>query len=279
MKQFQYLTLRYVHDAVTGEFANVGVVVYSRGDFLGGRFNSRIGRLSAFFGHVEKFHLKSLLKHLERKVEALAQELNDPFGIKAGSLEEILQSLLPHDSSSLRWDTIRKGLTLDPSAELEKIYSRVVTQYDERPPTRHRSDGDVWKSFSSALKEKQVLEKLVPKEIKTKDLVLSFDHAWKNGVWNLLEPLALDFEDIDSILDKGNRWLGRGVALNESSDAHKFWFLVGDLEDPKHAKAAERALNLLRKIGPNKVEIIRESERDQFSERLAEEIRVHGEEK
>lgn len=28
MKSFQFLTLRYLHDAITGELANLGVVVY-----------------------------------------------------------------------------------------------------------------------------------------------------------------------------------------------------------------------------------------------------------
>jgi hypothetical protein len=32
MKSFQFLTLRYLHDAITGEFANLGVVVYVPGE-------------------------------------------------------------------------------------------------------------------------------------------------------------------------------------------------------------------------------------------------------
>jgi hypothetical protein len=275
MKPFQFLTLRYLHDAITGEFANLGVVVYIPGEFLGARFNSRTGRLRAIFGQVEKPHLKSLLGYLDRKIQALAAEIPAILIERHGKLEDLVQSILPSDDSAVQWSPVQSGLTRNPGEELERLFARLVTHYEDRADKRHRTDQDVWRVFSQSLREKRVLDKFTEKTLVAKDFEHTFEHAWKNGVWNLYEPLAFDYEDASGIQEKAGRWLGRGVALGDAAEAHKFWFLVGEPEGEKLKRATEKALNLLRKIGPGKVEIVSEQECEAFSEHLADQLRVH----
>lgn len=275
MKPFQFLTLRYLHDAITGEFANLGVVVYVPGEFLGARFNSRTGRLRAIFGQVEKPHLKSLLGYLDRRFQSLAAEIPQTLIERHPNLQELANSVLPADDSAVQWSPPGSGLTRDPAVELDRLFARLVTHYEELGRPRHRRDEDVWRVFSAPLRERKVLDKLTEKKLVAKDFEHTFEHAWKNGVWNLYEPLAFDYEDPAGIQEKAGRWLGRGVALNDSSEAHKFWFLVGEPETDKLKRATEKALNLLQKIGPGKVEIVREHEREAFSEELAAQLRAH----
>jgi hypothetical protein len=275
MKPFQFLTLRYLHDAITGEFANLGVVVYIPGEFLGARFNSRTRRLRAIFGQVEKSHLKSLIGYIDRRIHALSAEMPGALIERHPKLQELANSILPPDDSAVQWSTVQSGLTRDPAEELERLFSRLVTRYEESGKTRHRTDQDVWRAFSAPLKEKQVLDRLTEKKLVAPDFEHTFEHAWKNGVWNLYEPLAFDYEDPAGIQEKAGRWLGRGVALNDAKETHKFWFLVGEPETDKLKRATEKALNLLHKIGPGKVAIVREQEREAFSEQLAEQLRAH----
>lgn len=275
MKPFQFLTLRYLHDAITGEFANLGVVVYVPGEFLGARFNSRTGRLRAIFGQVEKPHLKSLLGYMDRRFQSLATEIPQTLIDRHPDLQQLANSILAADDSAVQWSPLQNGLTRNPAEELERLFARLVTCYDEQTTPRHRNDQDVWRVFSAALREKRVLDKLTEKKLVAKDFEHTFEHAWKNGLWNLYEPLAFDYEDPSGIQEKAGRWLGRGVALNDAEEAHKFWFLVGEPETEKLKRATEKALNLLRKIGPGKVEIVRETEREVFSEQLAEQLRAH----
>ena len=63
------------------------------------------------------------------------------------------------------------------------------------------------------------------------------------------------------------------MALQGAPDQHKF--LLGEPETNAQKRAAERAVNLLRKIGTGQVEIVREGEREAFSDKLASEIREH----
>ena len=275
MKPFQFLTLRYLHDAITGEFANLGVVVYVPGEFLGARFNSRTGRLRAIFGQVEKSHLKSLLGYLDRRIQSLAGEISGTLIERHPNLHELANSILPADDSAVQWSAVQNGLTRNPAEELERLFARLVTHYEESGRSRHRTDQDVWRVFSAPLREKRVLEKLTEKKLVAKDFEHTFEHAWKNGVWNLYGPLAFDYEDASGIQDKAGRWLGRGVALNDAKEDHKFWFLIGEPETDKLKRATEKALNLLHKIGPGKVEFVREHEREEFSEQLAEALKAH----
>ena len=212
MKPFQFLTLRYLHDAITGEFVNLGVVVFVPGEFLGARFNLRTSRLRAVFGQVEKPHLKSLLGYLDRRIQSLASELSGSLIQRTKKLEELLHTILPPDDSAVQWSSSLGGLTSNPEEELGRLFSRLVTHY----------------------------------------------------------------EDADSILDKGSRWLGRGIALHDAPEPHKFWFLVGEPETEKHKRATGKALNLIHKIGTGKVEFVRESERESFAESLAREILNHS---
>jgi hypothetical protein len=275
MKTFQFLTLRYLHDAITGEFVNLGVALYVPGEFLGARFNSRTARLRAIFGQVEKPHLKSLLGYIDRRFQSLAAEIPETLIERHPKLQELANSILPADDSAVQWSAVQGGLTRNPEEELERLFARLVTHYEDRADKRHRTDLDVWRVFSQPLREKRVLDKLTEKTLVAKDFEHTFEHAWKNGVWNLYEPLAFDYEDASGIQEKAGRWLGRGVALGDAAEDHKFWFLVGEPEDEKLKRATEKALNLLHKIGPGRVEIVREHEREAFSADLATQVLRH----
>ena len=98
MKPFQFILLRYLPDELTQEFANVGVVAYAPGEFLGARFNQRIKRLNGFFDAVDKRHFKPLVSGLERRINKRGEELEDHVSKKLG---EIVKTVLPQDNSCL----------------------------------------------------------------------------------------------------------------------------------------------------------------------------------
>ncbi len=275
MKPFQFILLRYLPDELTQEFANVGVVAYAPGEFLGARFNSRIKRLNGFFEAVDKQHFKPLVSGLERRINERGEELEDH---ACKELGEMVKTVLPQDNSALQWSEVRGGMTDNVEEELEKLFERLVCRYEpQQGDAHHRDDKAVWSSFRASLQQHGVIAFLAPKVIETPDYQYSFDHSWKNGVWNLYEPVSLDYEDSDRIIEKGNRWLGRGVALSESSEDHKLWFLIGEPNSESGVKAATKAMNLMTKIGKGRVEFVKETERESFSSELAGLVKVHAE--
>jgi len=111
---------------------------------------------------------------------------------------------------------------------LEQFYVRLVEKYQQRAQVPSRTVDGVWKHYRKELEEKQILARLQSKRIIAKDYDYQFDHAWKNGDWNLLEPVSLDLQDADTILDKANRWLGRAMNLKDSPESFRLVVLLGE---------------------------------------------------
>src|SRR3972149_7639852 len=77
---YSFSILRYIHDIVTGEFINVGVVLYSpKGRFLSAICTSRYGRLTRMFSNVNGDHFRQVLRYIQARLEEeggiLASEL------------------------------------------------------------------------------------------------------------------------------------------------------------------------------------------------------------
>lgn len=275
---FTYTVLRYVHDIATGEFVNMGVALYApEAKYVSAICNSRYGRLSKMFLEVNGDNLRSLMRYIQARFEEYAAKLNCELALegKPKSIIEIATSILPRDDSSLQWSEPNGGFTEDPAATLEELYNRLVEKYEQRAQMPSRTDDEIWRAYRKELETKQVLARLQPKRIIAKDYDHEFDHAWKNGVWNLFQPVSLDLQDTDSILDKANRWLGRATNLKDSDDKFRLWMLIGEPHIEKLKPAYTKALNILNKM-PVQKDFVTESEAASFSLEIAQEMAKHS---
>jgi len=274
MIQYDFSVLRYSYDQLTQEFINVGVVVYSNTQrFLHGRLNAKYGRASRMFGKIDGIRYRYVLSQLQGKLDALGAGL--PQGNlfdSTATLETYLSRILPIDDSSLRFARGGSGVTEDLNKTCEKLYRRYVLSNDlEQVEGRTRED--VWKVFRRPLKRLDIASRLQPKRIATNDYVYEFDYAWKNGIWNLYEPISFDLVDESSIREKANTWLGRTHSLRESSEAFKLVFLLGAPADIRLRDAFQHAENILNKT-PGKKEIYREEEAEAFAQGLESQLKA-----
>jgi len=105
---YSYVTLRYVHDIVTGEFVNVGVVVYAPSqNFLRARFLTDFRRLNAMFREIDDAHLREMLQYLVVTFDCLEQGASSD----ASAIVSLVQQVLPADDSSLQWSEAGGGIT------------------------------------------------------------------------------------------------------------------------------------------------------------------------
>jgi len=267
MIAYEFLILRYLHDAITGEFINVGVVLLSKDRHLSSYFCPRFSRIKHLFGSLQSENHKHLMNYLQRRFEQISEEVTDELVPMRRSLESLAHGILPPDNSAYQWSELKQGLTSDPEQELNYLAARLVNHYENRGKSKRRNDEDVWSCFNKVLREKDVSRHLVEKMLETPDYRWPFPHAYKNGLYNLYEPLAFDYEDVASISEKAIRWNGRGHALLKA-EPHKFWFLIGEVEGESRQRAVEKALNILNAI-PGGVEFIREHEKESFADNLA----------
>lgn len=125
---YSYLVLRYVHDVVTGEFANVGVVLLVRdSQFLRGRFISNFHRLEAMFGEIDETHLSDTLQYLDLAFREFHLCESDA----KQDLRYLARQILPADDSSLQWSQAGGGLTNNPAETLDQLFERFVPQCRE----------------------------------------------------------------------------------------------------------------------------------------------------
>jgi len=271
---YSSIILRYVHDVVTGEFANIGVVLYAPEQrFLEARFATSCERLNAIFLKIDHLHFRSLMRYMANRFEQLGGEIRDGLTVPpVNALSEIVKQVLPPDDSSLQWSQQGGGITDDPARVLADLYKRMVERFIAGATQVSRSDEEIAKPFK--IKLGKAAQKLSEKTIETKDYQYDFRFAWKNNIWHLYEPVSFDLVDPSSIREKANRWLGRGVALNDARERFKIHFLLGEPRQPQTQEAFKNALHLLEKI-PAEKDLIREGEMEHFATHVAEEIESH----
>jgi hypothetical protein len=135
-----------------------------------------------------------------------------------------------------------------------------------------RSREEVWRSFRTPLERRSIADKLQPKLIVAVDYKYEFQHAWRNGVWNLYEPISFDLLDSNAMVEKANKWVGRAFSLRESDDPFALNLLLGSPQDPSLMNAFRHAENILNKM-PVKHAFVREDEAEAFAKNLESELK------
>jgi hypothetical protein len=279
-RRYSYTVLRYVHDPLTAEFVNVGLVVHFPESPLGpavlkARTRNTIARMRDMFPDLDRAAFGATMRTINKMLTNLAEQLAlEGMIVSKGDALTFAQQILPSDDSSLQWGPIGSGVADDPDKTFGRLYSRFVTKYDVRGVQR-RSDEEIWKPVRQRLEERQLPVTLEPKTIIGIDDKIEFQHAWKNGAWHVYEPVSLDLADADGIYRKVHRWLGQltSVAPDASEEFHPY-FIVGAPSDPTLEPAYRRALKILKK-SPGNVEVFEEAEIDKLVDRIEDEVRAH----
>lgn len=277
---YSFTVLRYIHDIVTGEFVNIGVVLYApKARFLSAICTSRYGRLSRMFCEVNGEHFKQVVRYIQATLEEegvrLISEL--PFDEMPKSVTEFVARVLPVDDSSLQFSPEGFGLTENPQVTLEQLYTRHVERYYEKPERQSRSDEDVWKLFKKPLEEKRILGNLMPHQIVGNNYEYEFKYCWKNELWRMHEPVSFDLMEASSITDKANAWLGRITSLVDGGESFKLNIMLGSPQDDKLKSAFAKAQNILNRM-PCDHDFIKEDEAENFAKSLKQELDSHSRE-
>ncbi|MCF2494453.1 DUF3037 domain-containing protein [Dyadobacter chenhuakuii] len=214
MKKYQYQIIRYLHDRVTGEFINVGVIVYAAEDqYLNCKVITKYGRITSFFpGANGKAILKSL-RHFEKEIARAKLQFSGLFPTPE-DLAEITRAILPNDDSSLTLTEVKKGIDLDFNKSLADLYRLLVTKWQSETDESATSDADVWKKkYKKYFDEYGITAKLTEYEVETKYDSFQFDKAWKNEIWHCYLPVSFDLQNVENIRSKVYKWSGKLAEL------------------------------------------------------------------
>lgn len=276
-QSYSYTLLRYVHDPMTAEFVNVGLLVYSpKARALRVRMRHTYGRLSATFPDLDRDGFRVAMRRLEREFRRLSKQIEKPDLLPSASdVMAIARKVLVADESSLQWSPPGAGLTADLDAQTDRLFDRLVGRYDTKNE-RRRSDEDVWRPVRETLEARNIADRFGEKTIVGSADSIDFRHAWKNGLWHCVQPLSFDLADDEGIKDKARRWTGHLAAVADAGDTFRPYFLVAAPSDPKLNPAFDTALSILQK-SPVEPEIYLESNAQALVDRMEDEIRLHDE--
>ena len=214
-----------------------------------------------------------------QKVQKRFDQLHEEFGTQLeltryASVMDFAHAAMPKDDSALQWSPMGSGLTSNPADTLQKLFDRFVCAHERQSDHTHRrNDEDVWRNFSRALEQRQVLDHFAPQTFTTPDDEVTFDRAWKNGVWHCLAPVSFDLASADSIREKAHKWLGQATSIADGEPL-KLYFLVGEPSQAVLQPTYRSALNILKKT-TLPVEVFAETDAQALSEALAREVAQH----
>jgi Protein of unknown function (DUF3037) len=277
MKKYQFQIVRYVHDRVTGEFVNIGVVVYiPEARFLAAKFISKFSRLSHFFGDLNGQVLLNSLRHFDKEISLISTRLakNDIFE-KFSSIEEITNAILTADDSALECCPMNYGIDLSGEAALDDLFERRINKYNHDSHKDSHDDRYVWrKVYKKYFDANGITGKLEEHAVHTDHDTIQFDKAWKNGVWNCYQTISFDLKKTDSIKSKVYKWNGIVSELEHSNEAlHLYFLTVSPSCNKTINKFIEDTLN--RKGKKIQVSVITENQAESFAASVRKEIETH----
>lgn len=273
---YEFSILRYVHDTLTGEFVNVGVVIYCEKEkWISAQCRNTYARVSAVFPNLNSSHFRKMMKFLQGEFCKANNTLNTELQFsEVKSLQTLLYKVLPKDDSSLQWSPISAGLSTNLESELSTLFDRYVCHYDVKAARERRTEQDIWKDFKKTLEAFSLVENFKPKRIAVKDDEIEFQHSWKNGIWHCIEPISFDLSDGDYFKDKAHRWLGQLSSIQDSADEFKVYLLVSPPSEPELQPAFNKALSILKKI-PVQSEIYLEHDASILAEEIQKKMETH----
>ncbi len=273
---YSYTILRYVHDVVSGEALNVGVVVHmSASQEVRMRTNKTIGRLRGAFPDLDRRAFVSAMEAVDRSFGAVAGRLTTEFRLDGISdARSLALAVLPADDSALQWSSAGAGFTDDPARTFEELYERYVARYAAGTVSR-RTDEEIWRPVRDGLAKRGIDVPFGSKTVAGAHDRIEFGRAWKNGRWHAYEPLSMDLADADRIKDKARRWRGHLSAVAEgTSEQVDLHFLLGRPQNAALQEAYRTAKTIL-EHAPFATEVVDEEDVDDLVASIEEEYRSH----
>jgi hypothetical protein len=255
-------------DIVTGEFVNVGLVLFcAETKFLKVQMLDKSTRIKAVFPRVISRMLMGRLASFSKAIQNISSEERNLNLVK--NIEEITKSVLAPDDSALQFSPVETGIDINMQNAFNYLYKRLIIKHEIQETTKYVTDGDVWRNeYKSYFKEFESRKLLVQHKVKTKGKVeINFDYAIKNGKWNYLEPVTFDLSNKSNITDKVFRWMGKLEELGQSDESFNL-YLLSKLPQDDELKAFiyERLGN--RSNENHKIQIIRPEEAKNLATQL-----------
>jgi hypothetical protein len=277
---YTFTVIRYIHDRAAGEMLNIGVLVYApAAQFIGFRVEPRFERLSRAFSAFDGDAYRRTLKRLGDSIDQLQKRwsLLPELRELPNDARGVLKLIWPDADLSFETGSVLAGLTTEPLTHVvDELFARMVSsQTPGRPDAERRTDEEVWTVYQRSLRERRISHLLAPTTFSAPEFEITFDHAFQNELWHVVQPVSMDFVRAESLQHKATRWLGNATALRGHPKLGKLYLLLGQPQLESHRGAYAKAKDLLHKM-PVEHMLVEENDAAAFADQLAVFMREHG---
>lgn len=279
MKKYQYQLIRYVHDHFTGEFVNIGIIIYAPEErYLKCKTTNRYMRVKALFPQANGRFVNKILKSIELNIKQKSKELSELFH-PSEQLDELTKAILPKDNSSIQLAPVQYALDINMDAALNDLSKQLVDKYMPLlSKNKSLTDNDVWQEkYKKYFEELNIADKLVKHTLQTNNDEFEFEKAWKNNIWHCYQPISFALQEQESIKDKVYRWFGRLKEIQSAEEPLHLTFLTSTSKSHKELNSfIKEYLTFDEK--DLKTEIVGENEARNFAKRVKEQMAAHDNE-
>lgn len=278
MKDYQYQIIKYLHDHFTGEFVNVGVVVYDPDSlYLNCKISTKYKRLTGMFPNAEGQKTIQTLNRFRTKLLKKKEELNSFFK-PPQKLDELIKTVFPEDATVIQFSEVRVGLDVDLDAAVHYLFKAIVEKYTvDSGNSQSLSDEEVWKQkYKQHFEEAGIINKLSTHVVRTKNDKFEFDLAWKNNIWHCYEPISFELASPEAIKDKVYRWAGKLQGISQTEESVSVTLLSSVSQNYLNMKPFIN--DYLNNASQNiEVEVIFSDKVEQFVKKIASKMKAHDE--
>jgi hypothetical protein len=270
---YQAIVVRYVHDVLTGEFVNVGLVVLCPArQFVACRFLDSWTHVTATFPTADPVSLRRIATAFERACDAAQVTVRSELPFEhMDDVVRLVRGVMPFDDSAIQFSDVIGGITADPAATLCELFGRLVGRYAESAPRMARDDKDIWQKLVEKFPDRSYVRRLERRVIRGPHLTLDLTHAWKNGMWHAVEPVSFDLVETRAILDKATKWTGRILTVRPREQDTNVILVVGMPSSDRSMDvrtAANDGLTILNQTLRGETEVVTEDQSDVVVRRI-----------
>ncbi len=273
----QAVAVRFVADPRTDEFLNVGVVLFCPARrYAAAKFLSSWTRVSNAFPEADLVHLRRVKRLFEKACETWSASTQQPELFESVStLDALLAKVVAVDDASIQFSRVVSGITAQPEETLAHLFRLYVSKAPDEGAVEGRDDEAVWRSVVK-LATPEIVRALTRHSLRSAHYEQVFERSWKNGAWNVAQPLSFDMLDPQRIRDKALLWSSRVRELQPAENDTTVHFLVGMPDDARSTevkKAARDAFEILGDtIAKDDARIVPESRAEDLIRKIEEDL-------
>jgi hypothetical protein len=217
-----YAIVRFMPFVETGEFANVGIVLFCpNARFFGFKLLvNRHARVTNFFEQLDpkvfRLSMRTFREEMER-IQSMRREMGTDRRFKDTDREGALrlwQEIIKPRETMLRFSESRLVLADDPRTKLSEVYQYYV---ERNFATREYQEKILERGVRGWLRDAKLLEKFHPARIGNDEYHAQFPFVSgpDENPAKVIKPLNLDHSDASRIIDHGGQWVVRINALKK----------------------------------------------------------------